>query len=144
MLKFILLRVYTLYVHMLEYTSDDGIITRVGQTSKENDILINSSNPEYWWFHASGNPGAHVVVCYEGEDIPMDVKRDAATLAIHHSKTPDSKMSWVDMTRVENVTLTPQHGRVTLEGRITQLTVFMRREKERIERLLKHVRTIHI
>jgi len=38
------------------------------------------------------------------------VKREAAVLAIHHSKTPESKMSWVDVTRVENVTSMKQHG----------------------------------
>jgi dsDNA-binding SOS-regulon protein len=46
-------------------------------------------------------------------------------------------MSWVDLVRVENVSSTKQHGRVTLEGKVVQLTVFMKKEKERLERILK-------
>lgn len=122
---------------MLEYTSENAIVIRVGQTSKENDTLVNISEPHHWWLHASGYAGAHVVICYEGDDVPKNVKRDAAVLAIHHSKTPESKMSWVDMTRVENVTSTKHYGRVTLEGRVDQLTIFMRKETERLGRLLK-------
>jgi predicted ribosome quality control (RQC) complex YloA/Tae2 family protein len=92
--------------------------------------------------HASGYPGAHVVVCYEGEELPKDVKKDAAVLAIHHSKTPGSKMSWVELVRVENVSSLKQHGRVTLTGEVVQLTIFMRKENERLERILKTKRTI--
>jgi predicted ribosome quality control (RQC) complex YloA/Tae2 family protein len=127
---------------MLEYTASGNIPVRVGQTAKENDQLTNTSDPRHWWIHASGYPGAHVVVCYEGERLPKDVKIDAAVLAIHHSKTPESKMSWVDLVRVENVSSLKQHGRVTLEGEVIQLTIFMRKEKERLERILKTKRTI--
>jgi predicted ribosome quality control (RQC) complex YloA/Tae2 family protein len=122
---------------MLEYIASGNIIVRVGQTAKENDQLTNASDPEHWWMHASGYPGAHVVVCYEGDQLPKDVKRDAAVLAIHHSKTPESKMSWVDLVRVDNVSFLKQHGRVTLNGEVEQLTIFMRKEKERLERILQ-------
>jgi predicted ribosome quality control (RQC) complex YloA/Tae2 family protein len=127
---------------MLEYTASGNIPVRVGQTAKENDQLTNTSDPRHWWIHASGYPGAHVVVCYEGEELPKDVKKDAAVLAIHHSKTPDSKMSWVELVRVENVSSLKQHGRVTLTGEVVQLTIFMRKENERLERILKTKRTI--
>jgi len=122
---------------MLEYIASGNIIVRVGQNAKENDQLTNVSDPEHWWMHSSGYPGAHVVVCYEGDQLPKDVKQDAAVLAIHHSKTPESKMSWVDLVRVENVSFLKQHGRVTLHGEVVQLTIFMRKEKERLERILK-------
>ena len=127
---------------MIEYTSLGDVPIRVGQTAKENDHLTNSSEPKHWWMHASGYPGAHVVVCYEGDELPRDVKRDAAVMAIHHSKTPESKMSWVDVVRVENVSSLKQHGRVTLEGEVIQLTIFMKREKERLERILKTKRVL--
>jgi len=127
---------------MLEYTSQDGVIIRVGQSAKENDALTNSSDPKCWWMHASGYPGAHVVVCYDGDQLPKEVKRDAAVLTIHHSKTPVSKMSWVDMTRIENVTSLKQHGLVTLEGNVTQLTIFMNREIDRLNQLKKSCTTI--
>ena len=127
---------------MLEYTSQDGVIIRVGQSAKENDALTNSSDPKCWWMHASGYPGAHVVVCYDGDQLPKEVKRDAAVLTIHHSKTLVSKMSWVDMTRIENVTSLKQHGLVTLEGNVTQLTIFMNREIDRLNQLKKSCTTI--
>lgn len=122
---------------MHEYIASGNILVRVGQTAKENDYLTTTSDSKHWWMHASGYPGAHVVVCYEGEELPRDVKRDAAVLAVHHSKTPDTKMSWVDLVRVENVSSLKQRGLVTLEGKVEQLTIFMRKEKERLERILK-------
>ncbi|MBT6184909.1 MAG: DUF814 domain-containing protein [Betaproteobacteria bacterium] len=128
---------------MLEYISEDVVI-RLGQSAKENDLLTNGSDPKHWWMHASGYPGSHVVVCYDGEELPRNIKRDAAVLAIHHSKTPCSKMSWVDVTRVENISSLKQCGLVTLNGEVNQLTIFMRKESDRLERLLKHKNKVYI
>jgi hypothetical protein len=133
---------YTRENRMLEYIASGNIPVRVGQSAKENDHLTTTSDPKHWWMHVSGYPGAHVVVCYEGEELPRDVKRDAAVLAIHHSKTPDSKISCVDLVRVENVSPLKHYGQVTLKGKVDQLTMFMRKEKERFESLLKTKRTI--
>jgi predicted ribosome quality control (RQC) complex YloA/Tae2 family protein len=127
---------------MLEYTASGNVPVRVGQSAKENDHLTNMSDPRHWWMHASGYPGSHVVICYEGQELPRDVKRDAAVLALHHSKTPESKMSWIELTRVRNVSMMKQHGQVTLEGKIDQVTIFMQRERERLERILKTKRYI--
>jgi predicted ribosome quality control (RQC) complex YloA/Tae2 family protein len=122
---------------MLEYIVSNDVVVHIGQNAKENDILTQSSNPKHWWMHASGYPGAHVVLQYEGDEVPREMKRDAAVLAIHHSKTLDTQMSWVDMTRVENVNAYKHYGRVTLAGKVDQLTIFMRKEKQRLERILK-------
>ena len=127
---------------MLEYIASGNIPIRVGQDAKENDRLTTMSDPKYWWMHASGYPGSHVVICYEGQELPRDVKRDAAVMALHHSKTPESKMSWVDLVRVENVTSLRQHGLVTLEGKVTQLTIFRNREIDRLKRLKKYCTTV--
>jgi dsDNA-binding SOS-regulon protein len=51
-------------------------------------------------------------------------------------------MSWVDLVRVGNVSSLKQYGQVTLEGKVDQLTIFMRKEKERLERILKTKRYI--
>ena len=127
---------------MLEYTSHDGIIIKVGQNAKENDQLTTSSSPRYWWMHVSGCSGAHVVVCYEGEQLPKETKRDATVLAVHHSQSPDSKMSKVDLTRVEHVLWMRQAGKVQLKGEVLELTIFMRREVARLERLKKSRTTV--
>ncbi len=122
---------------MLEYTSHDGIKIQVGQNAKENDQLTMTSDPKHWWMHVSDCPGAHVVVCHEGDQLPREIKRDAMVLAVFHSQAPTSKMSLVDVTRVKHVMWMRQAGKVKLEGEVMELTIFMRREKERLERLLK-------
>lgn len=122
---------------MLEYTSHDGITIQVGQNAKENDQLTLSSTPQYWWMHVAGCSGSHVIVCHEGAQLPKETKKDAMVLAVHHSQAPDTKMSCVDVTRVEHVMWMRQAGKVKLQGEVMELTVFMRREKERLERLLK-------
>ena len=122
---------------MLEYTSHDGITIQVGQNAKENDRLTLSSAPRYWWMHVAGCSGSHVIVCHESEQLPKETKKDAMVLAVHHSQAPDTKMSCVDVTRVEHVMWMRQAGKVKLQGEVMELTVFMRREKERLERLLK-------
>jgi len=122
---------------MLEYTSHDGIKIQVGQNAKENDQLTMMSDPKHWWMHVAGCSGAHVVVCHEGDQLPREIKRDAMVLAVFHSQAPTSKMSLVDVTRVKHVMWMRQAGKVKLEGEVMELTIFMRREKERLERLLK-------
>ena len=124
---------------MLEYTSHDGIKIQVGQNAKENDQLTMTSDPKHWWMHVSGCPGAHVVVCHEGDVVPKETKRDAAVLAVYHSKTPNTQMSPVDLARVDQIPQyqTSNHGLVSLEGEVMQLTIFMNKEKLRLDRLLK-------
>jgi predicted ribosome quality control (RQC) complex YloA/Tae2 family protein len=123
------------YYYMFHYTSQDGTLIKVGENAKENDRLTLSSAPQYWWFHVAGCSGAHVVVCHDGPQLPKETKRDALVLAVHHSKAQDTKMSCVDMTRVEHVVWVRQAGKVKLTGEVVELTVFMRREKERLDRL---------
>lgn len=123
---------------MLEYTSHDGIKIRVGQNAKENDHLTMASDPKHWWMHVAGCPGAHVVVCYEGDQLPRETKRDAVVLAVHHSKAPKTKMTQVDLARVDQISKYQKsnHGLVNLEGEVMQLTVFMNKEKPRLDRLM--------
>lgn len=122
---------------MLEYTSLDGTVIRVGENAKENDELTLMSAPKYWWMHVSGFSGAHVVVCSEVNTLSKETRKDAMVLAIHHSNSPDVKMSCVDMLRVEQTVWMRQAGKFKLQGEIIERTIFMRREKERLNRLLK-------
>ena len=122
---------------MFHYTCQDGTLIKVGENAKENDRLTLSSAPHHWWFHVAGCSGAHVVACYDGPQLPKETKKDALVLAVHHSQAPDTKMSCVDMTKVEHVVWVRQAGKVKLTGEVMELTVFMRRERERLERLLK-------
>ena len=126
---------------MKTYTSLDGIKIKVGENAKENDDLTLSSYPNEWWLHTDGGPGSHVIICYEGDTIPKETKRDAAFLAAHHSKASKSKMVRVNLVRVDQVIKDERiknHGQVYLDGEVMQLTIFMNKEKERLDRLLKN------
>jgi predicted ribosome quality control (RQC) complex YloA/Tae2 family protein len=123
---------------MLEYTSDTQVPLRVGQSAKENDQLREDANPEWWWFHVTNHPGAHVIACADVLD--RETKRDAAVLAAHHSKAPKTlKMTPVDMCRVSDVKKREgaPHGQVEVKN-TTVLTVFMNKaiEKARLGRLI--------
>ena len=123
---------------MYSYRSLDGILIKVGENAKENDALTESSYPNEWWLHADGGAGSHVIVCCEDTCLPRETKRDAAMLAIHHSKNSKMKSSRVNLVRVGQVWKDPRiknHGQVYLTGEVTQLTMFMNKEKHRLERL---------
>ena len=126
---------------MKTYTSQDGIQIKVGESAKENDDLTLSSYPNEWWLHVDGGAGAHVVVCHEGDTLPAETKRDAALLAVHHSKPPNVKMVRVNLVRINQVIKDERiknHGQVYLDGKVMQLNVFPNKEKERLNRLLKN------
>lgn len=118
------------------YTSQDGVEICVGESAKENDELTSDADPTHWWFHAAGHPGAHVVV--RAPTLSRETKRDAALLAVVHSKSPTAKMTTVDMCRVQDVQKHPRanHGLVYIQNAST-LTVFRHRitEKARLVRL---------
>ena len=124
---------------MKTYISYDGIQIKVGENAKENDDLTLSSYPREWWVHVDGGPGAHVVICHEEDTIPKETKRDAALLAIHHSKSSSAKMVRVNLVRVDQVIKDDRiknHGQVYLGGEVMQLTVFPNKERIRLDRLL--------
>lgn len=123
---------------MYSYRSLDGILIKVGENAKENDALTESSYPNEWWLHADGGAGSHVIVCCEDTCLPRETKRDAAVLAIYHSKNSKMNSSRVNLVRVGQVWKDPRiknHGQVYLTGEVTQLTMFMNKEKPRLERL---------
>ncbi|AFK65794.1 hypothetical protein OLVG_00037 [Ostreococcus lucimarinus virus OlV6] len=124
---------------MKTYISYDGIQIKVGENAKENDHLTLSSYPREWWMHIDGGPGAHVVICHEENTIPKETKRDAALLAVHHSKPGNAKMVRVNLIRVGQVMKCDRlknHGQVYLDGEVVQLTMFPNKERSRLDRLL--------
>ncbi|AET84666.1 hypothetical protein OLOG_00209 [Ostreococcus lucimarinus virus OlV4] len=124
---------------MKTYISRDGIQIKVGENARENDDLTLSSYPREWWVHVDGGPGAHVVICHEEDTVPKETKRDAALLAIHHSKSSSAKMVRVNLVRVDQVIKDDRiknHGQVYLGGEVMQLTVFPNKERIRLDRLL--------
>ena len=43
----------------------NDIIYKIGKDEKENTELINSSNPNWYWFHLEKFPSCHLVICTE-------------------------------------------------------------------------------
>ena len=124
---------------MKTYISRDGIQIKVGENVKENDSLTLSSYPREWWMHVDGGPGSHVIICHEENTIPKETKRDAALLAIHHSKSSSAKVVRVNLVRVDQVIKDERiknHGQVYLDGEVMQLVVFPNKERARLDRLL--------
>jgi predicted ribosome quality control (RQC) complex YloA/Tae2 family protein len=125
---------------MKTFKSLDGILIKVGENAKENDDLTFSSYPNEWWMHVDGGAGSHVIICHEENTIPKETKRDAALLAVRYSKASNMKSVRVNLVRVDQVVKDERiknHGQVYLDGEVMQLTIFMNKEKERLERLLK-------
>tara|TARA_B100001094_G_scaffold300123_1_gene325342 strand:- start:366 stop:743 length:378 start_codon:yes stop_codon:yes gene_type:complete len=124
---------------MKTYISRDGIQIKVGENAKENDSLTLSSYPREWWMHVDGGPGSHVIICHEENTIPKETKRDAALLAIHHSKSSSAKVVRVNLVRVDQVIKDERiknHGQVYLDGEVMQLVVFPNKERVRLDRFL--------
>jgi len=124
---------------MKTYISRDGIQIKVGENAKEIVSLTLSSYPREWWMHVDGGPGSHVIICHEENTIPKETKRDAALLAIHHSKSSSAKVVRVNLVRVDQVIKDERiknHGQVYLDGEVMQLVVFPNKERARLDRLL--------
>ena len=66
----------------------------VGQSAADNDRLtFKVAEPQDLWLHVGGGtPGSHVVVRNPGGgEVPRDVVKRAAELAVFHSKAREAK-----------------------------------------------------
>lgn len=108
------------------YTSIDGIKILVGENARDNDKLTFSSPHDYWWIHREG-PGAHVVVCCDGE-IPKETKRDACHLAIGAATA-----CHVNITRCGLITKTKTLGKVCIP--LEAARFFVKVDPNRLDRI---------
>ena len=123
------------------FVSADGVDIRVGRTSSDNDEV--SCDPKCrdaadWWMHAAGCPGSHVVIRYAGDDgPPRETLVDAATLAAAHSKATQTGKARVSLVRCRQVSKPrgAKPGLVQLSGEVRTVTVCVKDEAERLERL---------
>jgi len=78
-----------------------------------------------------------VVIRYQGEEIPHETLLDAATLAAVKSKAPQNRKAKVSLVRCRQVAkpLGAKPGLVRLSGEISKITVDVRNESSRLERL---------
>mmetsp|Transcript_8643 Transcript_8643/g.18461 ORF Transcript_8643/g.18461 Transcript_8643/m.18461 type:complete len:458 (+) Transcript_8643:129-1502(+) len=128
------------------YSESNDLEIRVGKQATDNDVLSLSPehrHPSHWWFHASGCPGSHVVLCTDAEygTIVEDVM-DAAALAAYKSKCyPGQSVIKVSMTHCRNVSKPPgaKAGLVQLNGEVRTVTLRKDEVERRWERLEKTV-----
>lgn len=87
-------------------TSTDGFTILVGQTARDNDRLtFKVAAQDDVWLHASGVPGAHVVIrsAEKGTDPPAATLHEAARAAAWFSDARGAAMVDVQWTRRKNV-----------------------------------------
>jgi len=124
-----------------QYYTENNTEIRVGRRSSDNDEL--SCNPKHrdgpdWWMHASGCPGSHVVIRCHDENLDQEVIRDAASLAARQSKCTGNLIK-VSMTRCRDV-MKPggvAAGMVQLTGKVTAVSVDMKKAEKRLARIDK-------
>lgn len=86
------------------YISSDGFHMYVGKNNLQNEELsfkIASGND--WWFHAKGQPGSHVIVKTNGEELPDRTFEEAAKLAAYYSKGKKAPKVEIDYTLKKNL-----------------------------------------
>ncbi len=75
---------------VLEFTSSDGFQILVGRSARDNDALTFSlAEQDDFWFHVAPTSGSHVIVRNPDRlaRLPRATLRQAAALAVHHSKS---------------------------------------------------------
>ena len=84
----------------LRKVTEDGYVIWVGRNARQNDqVTFKKGQPNDWWLHARGIPGAHVIVKTEGRNVPERVLLQAATLAAYYSRARGETHVPVDITR---------------------------------------------
>ena len=124
------------------HSSIDGIEIRVGRGASENDQLscdFEHRDAGDWWLHVAGSPGSHVIIRSQDDDVPFkfpETLKDAAILAAVNSKAGTGRVP-VSFTRARNVSKPPgaKAGLVRLSGEVGTVTIDIKLEKKRLERL---------
>ena len=124
------------------HTSVDGIEIRVGRGASDNDQLscdFEHRDPGDWWLHVAGSPGSHVIIRSQDDQVPFkfpETLKDAAILAAVNSKAGTGRVP-VTFTRARSVSKPPgaKPGLVRLSGEVGTVTIDIKLEKKRLERL---------
>ena len=86
------------------YRSSDGFDIYVGKNNFQNDEpSFKFATGNDWWFHAKGQPGSHVIVKSNGEELPDRTFEEAARLAAFYSKGRQAPKVEIDYTQKKNL-----------------------------------------
>ncbi len=83
----------------LRVVSHDGFVVWIGRNSRQNEtVTFDKGGPQDTWLHAHGVAGAHVIVKFDGRQIPDAVIDGAARLAAYYSASRGENSVIVDVT----------------------------------------------
>lgn len=83
----------------LRFVTKDGFVIWVGRNSRQNEIVtFDKGGPQDLWLHARGAAGSHVIVKFDGRQIPEKVIEAAAALAAYYSAGRGETSIIVDVT----------------------------------------------
>ena len=86
------------------YISSDGYHMYVGKNNIQNEELsFKFASGNDWWFHAKGQPGSHVIVKTNGEELPDRTFEEAGKLAAYYSKGKKAPKVEIDYTLKKNL-----------------------------------------
>lgn len=86
------------------YISSDGYHIYVGKNNFQNEELsFKFASGGDWWFHAKGQPGSHVIVKTNGEELPDRTFEEAGRLAAYYSKGKKAPKVEIDYTLKKNL-----------------------------------------
>ncbi len=124
--------------HPRRYRSAEDMEIWVGRSDEANDVLTTRiARGKDLFFHLDGAPGSHVILRTEGrEDPPAEAVIDACELAVHFSKQKNAGRADVHVVPIKNVKK-PKGAKKGLVYVTGGKSVNLRREPERLERLMK-------
>lgn len=86
------------------YISSDGYHMYVGKNNFQNEELsFKFATGNDWWFHAKGQPGSHVIVKTNGDELPDRTFEEAGRLAAFYSKGKQAPKVEIDYTQKKNL-----------------------------------------
>lgn len=86
------------------YLSSDGYHIYVGKNNFQNEELsFKFATGNDWWFHAKGQPGSHVIVKTNGEELPDRTFEEAGRLAAYYSRGRQAPKVEIDYTQKKNL-----------------------------------------
>jgi len=88
----------------LRVVTENDFVIWIGRNSRQNEIVTFDKGRDMdLWLHARDVPGAHVVVKFDGRQIPENVIEQAASLAAYYSARRSDGSVTVDVTRCKYV-----------------------------------------
>jgi predicted ribosome quality control (RQC) complex YloA/Tae2 family protein len=101
----------------------DVYTIKIGQNQYENQLLLESMNPEHTWFHISGFPSPHLVIDANYENLSKAMIYKIAILLKQNTKYRKENNIDIDYTLRKNLQLTETPGMVYLRGKYHTIKV---------------------